>query len=138
MKIINFNFTKIEANRLKKEISNLKIETSINISNMQELKIKTKEKESFAEIIWQYGINYSPKIASFKFEGTIVVSEEAKKLKEILKGWQLKKIDESFKLAILNLIFKKASIKALELEEEFNLPSHIKLPSLKIGKDKKN
>jgi len=39
-------------------------------------------------------------------------------------------------LAITNIILQKASIKALELEEELGLPPHIRLPSVKLNEEK--
>ena len=43
-----------------------------------------------------------------------------------------KKIPEKFKEIIFNSIFRKCNLKALQFEEELNLPPHLPLPSFKI------
>ena len=41
------------------------------------------------------------------------------------------KIPEEYKLTIFNIIMKKSNLKAIQLEDEMNLPLHISLPSIK-------
>ena len=43
----------------------------------------------------------------------------------------LKNLPEEFRLSVFNLILKKSSLKALQLEEELNIPLHIAMPFLK-------
>ena len=52
-------------------------------------------------------------------------------IKEVLEDWKKKKLSDSFQEILFNIILRKANIKALELEEELNLPFHINLPSIK-------
>ena len=60
-----------------------------------------------------------------------------KGMKGLQVGWNKdKKMPENFRMTLFNLILRKSSLKALQLEEEMNLPTHIQLPTLKIG-DKK-
>ena len=50
--------------------------------------------------------------------------------REVLKGWKDKENLEEFRMFMFNVILRKSNIKALELEDELNLPPHIPLPSL--------
>jgi hypothetical protein len=61
-------------------------------------------------------------------------------IKEILKQWESHIIPEEFKIPLFNIILKKSNFKALELEEDLLLPSHIPMPSIKPSeaKDSKN
>ena len=53
------------------------------------------------------------------------------------KGWKDKEIPEEFRIAIFNIILRKASVRALQLEEELNLPYHMPFPSIKSQEEKK-
>lgn len=139
MKLAGFNFTKIVAEKKKASFKELKIDTKINILDMQEIKDESiKSKDSFLEVSFVYIINYLPGIANLEFEGKCALSVDQKQIKDILKDWKDKKIDDNFKVAIFNLILMKSNIKALQLEEELNLPLHFRLPSLSISKDNSN
>ena len=46
-----------------------------------------------------------------------------------------KKFDTDEHLSITNMIVQKATIKALEIEEELGLPFHIRLPTLALKKE---
>ena len=48
-----------------------------------------------------------------------------------IRQWNSKKLPEDFRIALFNVILKKSNVKALELEDELNIPLHIPLPSLK-------
>ncbi|GAG20549.1 unnamed protein product, partial [marine sediment metagenome] len=51
--------------------------------------------------------------------------------KDILKEWNDKKMSEDFRITLFNIILRKSNLKAIQLEDEMNLPIHIQLPSLK-------
>lgn len=132
MKLIGFNFNKINIEKFSDDLKNLKIDTSLNISDIKELKQGIfKAKEDLILLDFKFTVDYSPKIAKLDFEGRIIFSLESKKAKEILKNWEKKKINDEFRMIAFNLILRKASIRALQLEEEMNLPPHLTLPLIK-------
>ena len=51
--------------------------------------------------------------------------------KEIIGSWKNKEISEEFRFFCLNIVLKKATLKALELEDDLNLPLHIQFPSFR-------
>ncbi|MCK5624574.1 hypothetical protein KAI04_01910 [Candidatus Pacearchaeota archaeon] len=137
MKLLGFNFTKIQVERFKERVEGLKIGTRIDVSDIIEAKAGIlKTKDDILSIKFIYGLDYEPGMAKLDLEGNLLISLESKKVKEILREWKDKKMPDDFKIALFNLILRKSTLKALQLEEEMNLPIHIQLPSLKIG-DKK-
>ncbi len=134
MRIIGFNFTRISAEKLKEsfEIDKLKIKTSIDVSEIKEIKtslLKTKNK--VLGIDFTFTINYEPKIAQVDLKGKLFASIEPKTSKEVLQKWKKKKMSDEFRHVLFNIILKKSTLKALYLEEELNLPLHMPLPSFR-------
>jgi len=137
MRIIGFNFNKINIEKFSDKIENLKINTDINISEINEIKLDFfKTKEQFIGVKFIYKISYKPDISKIELAGNIVFGIEPQIAKDILKQWQNKKISEEFRITLFNVILRKSNLKALQLEDEMNLPPHISLPSLKKQEDK--
>lgn len=131
MKIIGFDFTKMCAEKTGKNFSNLKIGNQINIKEISELKEELiTNKESVLEVYFIYEVLYEEKIARVSFEGKMLVVVESKLAKDIVKDWKAKKLQDSFRIPLFNAILRKAGLKALQLEEELNLPLHFNLPFL--------
>jgi len=138
MKAVGFNFKKISIEKLSDKTENIKVNTNIDISEISSVKTNLfKTEEEFLGVKFKYEINYNPNYAKLEFEGNIIVSVDQKKSKEIIKEWENKKIPEEFRIFLFNIILKKANLKALELEDEMNIPLHIPLPSVKKS-DKNN
>lgn len=136
MKLAGFNFTKIHAERLKGNTKELKVDTKINLEDIKQIKSDlAKSQESFLGIEFDYLINYKD-LAKLEFKGNLLLILDSKKAEEIIKDFKNKKMNEEFKVNVFNIILKKSSIKALGLEEELNIPSHFKLPSLKFENKK--
>jgi hypothetical protein len=135
MKIIGFNLNKISAESLSNDFKELKINTNIKIEDIESAKSDIfKKDEEAINIKFNYLLDYTPSIAKLAFSGSIVMLVNEKESKNILKQWENKKIPDAIKLPLFNIILRKTNIKALELEDELNLPLHIALPSLKPQK----
>lgn len=133
MKLLGFNYTKISIEKLSEKTENLKISTNIDISEISEVKNSMlKSKETVLSVKFTYDVNYNPDYAKVSLGGNFLLSLEPKTAKNVLKEWENKKMPEEFKVPLFNLILKKANIKALELEDELNLPLHMPMP--KVGK----
>ena len=132
MKLLGFNFTKISIEKAKDSLSELKIENQIDIPDITEVKQDVlKSKDELLAIKFKYVIKYAPDIAHINLEGNILVSVEAKLAKETMKKWKNKEFPEELRIPLFNLIFRKAGLKAMELEDEMNLPLHIQMPAIK-------
>ncbi len=133
MKLIGFNFTKINAQKSEKIIENVNIKTNIDVSDIHEVKSDFfGSKESLVGVKFGYKIDYEPEFAGILFNGTVLFSTNSKESVEILNQWEQKKILDKFKIPLFNIILKKSNLRALQLEEELNLPLHIPMPSLKF------
>ncbi|MAG10973.1 hypothetical protein CMI44_01535 [Candidatus Pacearchaeota archaeon] len=132
MKLVGFNFNKISIEKFSNKSE--KINAKMNIEIKEILKIKEnviKSKEDLLAIEFVYNIDYSPEFAKIEFTGTLLLSIDPKEAKEILKEWEKKKTPKEFRMAVYNIILKKANVKALSLEDEIGLPLHIQLPFFK-------
>ncbi|MEK6844649.1 MAG: hypothetical protein AABX44_00145 [Nanoarchaeota archaeon] len=132
MKILGINFTKLNAEKFSSGSKSLNIGTNMNISEIKELKsdfFSSKEKALGIKFI--YEIDYEPNFAKINLVGNILVSTDEANFNQILEGWKEKKLPDDFRISIFNLILKKSSLRALQLEEEINLPLHIAMPYLK-------
>ena len=88
------------------------------------------------KVKFSYIIDYSPDIAKVELNGELLLAVEKTLSKGILEAWKEKKMTDDFRLMLFNLILRKSTVKALELEEEMNLPLHIPPPTLKRPKKK--
>ena len=132
MKLVGFNFTKISAERANEIKENLSFNTKIDIPSISSFKTEFfKTKEDIFSVEFVYTISYSKDFAKIEMKGNMLLSAEPKIVKDILKNWDDKKILDDYRFFFFNIILKKANIKALQLEEELNLPTHIPLPSIK-------
>ena len=132
MKIIGFNFTKISVEKLSDNFKGLKINTNIDIVNIKQIKSDVfQTKEILIEVKFNYDIGYDPKIAKVSFSGNLLFLVDSKTAKSFLKQWKNKKFPQEHKVFIFNIILKKSNLKALQLEDELNLPLHVSLPSIK-------
>ena len=132
MKILGINFTKLNAEKSSIDPKGVKIGTHIDLSEIREVKSDFfSSKERILGIKFSYEINYEPNFAKIKLAGNILVSIDEIKFNKVLEGWKEKNLPDDFRLSIFNLILKKSSLKALQLEEELNIPLHIAMPFLK-------
>ncbi len=129
MRIIGFNFKKIEAERKKDLKGKLEIKSNLQIDDIEKDKI-----EVAGEILkfhFDFSIRYEPNFAELSFKGVVlVIPDKLEDIKNILKDWKKKKISEETKIFVLNFVMSKCNLKALQLEEDFSLPSHIPLPRI--------
>ena len=135
MKLIGFNINKISAEKLSSDFKGLKIENNIKIEEISSAKVDFfKKDEEIIQVLFDYSLNYNPNLAKLAFSGSLLLLMGEKEAKNILKQWETKKISEEIKLPLFNIILRKTNIRALELEDELNLPLHLNLPSLKAQK----
>lgn len=135
MKLTGFNLRKINVEKFTDSLSKMKINTKIDISDISKIESEFfKGEEDLVKVKFLYTINYDPEIAKIELGGNILLAVENTLSRGILEGWKEKKMSEEFRIMIFNLILKKFNVKALELEEQLNLPLHIPMPSLKKGK----
>ena len=138
MRVVGFNFTKISIEKLKAEAENIKIDTDISVLDIKQAKSGVfKTKEELLEAKFSYNVNYDPDFVKVGLDGRVLLAVEPKVAKDVLKQWKKKQMPEDFKFLLFNMILRKSTLKALNLEDEMNLPLHLPLPSLKKQKDER-
>lgn len=131
IKLVGFKYTKVIVERNEENKGDLKITPNINLQSID--KFKSESKQEILEIKFNFNIDYDS-LGKIELTGRMLLSADSKTVKDALEGWKNKKLDNNINMIILNVIMQKASIKALQLEEEMNLPPHIQLPRLQLGK----
>ena len=132
MRIAGFNFKKISVEKLAEKVEELKINTKIDVLDIKSIKSDfVKTKDELLGVDFKYTVDYDPDFAKIEFMGSIVLAMDFREGKEIIKQWKDKQMPNNFKVNLFNIILRKSNIKALELEDEINLPLHIPFPSLK-------
>lgn len=132
MRFIGFNFNKINVERFSNKLENIKINTKIDVLDIEPIKANILDKkEEVITIKFTYDVNYDPDFAKIELAGEVLISAESKIIKNILKDWKDKKMSEGFRIFLFNIILRKSNLKALQLEDEMNLPVHLPFPSLK-------
>lgn len=144
MRIIGFNFTKVSAEKSPKFQLGTNINTDIEFTNIEKEETDlAKDGSDVLKVSFKFSVLYRDKDEknikdSSKGEisllGFVVLLASSEESKEILKDWKKKELSNAFKVPIFNFILKKSSVRAMQLEEELNLPLHVPMPQIKSGK----
>lgn len=138
MTIVGFSLSKIALERKEEAVTKLEIKTSINIKEVTKDKIKLIQGKDVMKFNFEYHLEYSPKLATILFEGFLLYLVDPSKSEDIVKEFKKSgKLDKEMQVRIYNAIFQKCNIKALQLEEDINLPAHIRLPHLSLNDSEK-
>ncbi len=139
MRIAGFNFKKISVEKTGEKTEDLKINTKVDIPNIKVLTPEfVKTKDELVQIDFEYIVNYEPNFAKIELIGNVIVALEPKTAKEVVKHWKDKEMSDELRISLFNVILRKCNIKALELEDEMNLPLHIPFPPLKVDHKQEN
>lgn len=133
MPIVGLNFDRILLEKKIQTIDNINInvKNDISVKEVKEEKLPTPKKEDGLRFNFIFELDYTPNVGIISFTGHILYLDEPKKLKEIMLNWKKnKKIPPELMGHMMNAILYRASLKALSLCEEVNLPPHLKMPRL--------
>jgi|TARA_B100001971_G_C18100926_1_gene488784 hypothetical protein len=134
MRIIGFNLTKLSIERNEKPEGKLEIKQDINIDEIKKEKIDITSDEAL-KIDFTFSINYEPKFANVEFKGQVITLPNKEEMKTILKQWKTKQLPEGIKTGVFNFIMAKCNVKALALEDEMGLPTHVPMPRINPKKE---
>lgn len=147
MTIVGFNFTKINAERIKAPDGKIGIQNNVEIKEVKktDLPIGTSKQEVLV-FLFEFTSKYmvdkegskGDKIGEILLGGEILYMDEPAKIKEIVKEWKEKKqlTQQNLMTDILNHVLAKSNIEALILTKEINLPPTIPLPKVQPGAKK--
>ena len=127
--IIGLNFTKvlIEKNSHKDKQKVTKIGAKTEILSIEEEKIEIPDKKAF-RANFSFLISYEPNLAKILIEGSLLYLDNPEKISEMIHSWKKKSFPQEMRIELLNYILSKCNIRALALEDDFNLPPHIPMP----------
>ena len=132
IKLAGFRFTKISSERQNESEGKLEIKPNINLKTIEKFKSENSKQESL-KVEFTFSLEYT-NLGSVSLEGKLFLLVDQKTMKDAITGWKNKNLDNEINLIILNVIMQKASLRALELEEEMGLPPHVQIPRLQLGK----
>ncbi|MAG07272.1 hypothetical protein CMI46_00455 [Candidatus Pacearchaeota archaeon] len=137
MKVVGFNFRKISVEKDSEVKPGVKVNTNIEIKEVNNQKSDIFGDKDVFNFEYEFTIKYEPKYAKIVFGGGILALIEDEKLeKEVKESWKKKILPDELKIPLMNIIFSRCNVKALQLEEDTNLPPH--LPSPKFAKQSKS
>lgn len=131
LRLLGLNFSKIEAEKNSNYNGKLEIKQNINVETIEKFKPELAKQDTL-KIKFSFEVDYG-ELGKINLKGTMFLSLDPKSLKEILKQWEAKKLSKEFSLVAFNIIFQKASLKALQFEEELGLPPHVQLPRFQLS-----
>jgi hypothetical protein len=132
--VIGFNLTKLSIERVKELKGQITVKYNLDVPDVKKEVINiSKEKETLS-FDFKFTINYEPKLANILFEGYLLLLADQKESKDILKNWKKKQGLNDVRMLVFNTVLTKCSIKALELEDDLNIPSHLPLPKIAPAK----
>ena len=146
MQIIGFNFTKILAEK-SPDFERSGLNTNIEFTNVIEEKVPILKDSESIKVSFKYSLIYSTqdekkkekeeKKGEVTFEGNIVLAVNKEEAKSLQKDWKKRKLPESIKIPLFNLILRKCSIKAAQLQEDVSLPIHLPIPKIAPAQNQK-
>jgi len=134
MAIVGFGFDKINAEKkLNKLPRDSKIESGINITNVEEDSLKVGTAEGILKVKYKFSVDYKPGFGVINLEGYLLyMPKESNEKKEIMDEWSKnKKINPNLVTVFINFILSRVHIKSLELGQDLGLPPHLPLPHIK-------
>ncbi len=132
MTVVGFNLAKISIERKDVISGKIEIKSKADIANIKKEDIKISEGKDVLRADFTFEIDYEPGLAKVYFKGYVLLLEEPKEAKKIMKDWKKKRIKPEVKEKIFNVVLRKCNIKAFGLEDDLNLPTHFPFPSVKV------
>jgi hypothetical protein len=146
MRLIGFDFTKVSGEKASKFKEQFSTNTNIDIAGIKEEKadfLKDLEviKVSFKfEVIYNSKEKKEVKLGEVALAGDLIFSADEKEAKELLQSWKKKDekaVPAEFRVPLFNLIMRKCTPKALDLEDSLGLPFHFPFPQIKAASGEK-
>jgi len=132
--IVGFNFRKINVERKKKLTKGMKVKYDLDIGKVyeEEYSIAT-DKQKVLGFDFNFKVGYGPDIAEVSIDGTVDYMVSDADAKKTLEQWKKnKQLTKVVSVPVINMILDKCTIKALELEQDLALPTHLPMPSINI------
>ncbi|MDP4038998.1 MAG: hypothetical protein Q8P57_00230 [Candidatus Pacearchaeota archaeon] len=137
MKIIGFNISGINAYK-NPNFTNPSISTNIEFTNVEKEKLEILKDQDALKTTFKFSVTYknnkekeSKNQGEVSFEGFLALALSKDESKEFTKAWKKKEVPERAVIPLYNFILRKCSVKALQIQEDLSLPSHMPIPQVK-------
>jgi len=138
MAAFGFNLNKILIEKQEgKKLGKIEVHSKMEITSVKKEEVELAKGKDVLKFNFDFNLNYMPDLAKIEFKGHVLILTDPKETKEIIENWKKEKIKDDLKVAVYNVIWEKCNVKALELEEDFNLPHHIPLGRVSLNKEGK-
>jgi hypothetical protein len=136
--IVGFNFNKINVERKKKLVKGMKVKYNMDISKVSEQDFPSPNpNQGVMNFDFDFTVNYGDNIADLGIHGTVSYMLPKEEMKKVMELWdKTKKLPKEISVPVINLILDRSNIKALELEQDLSLPTHLPMPSVNVGQNK--
>lgn len=131
MPIIGMTYTKINGERKKRPTGSIRVNTTPNITDVKKTDITGLGKKVDALTV-KFSLNssFEPDVGIINIEGEILYKTD--NVNKVLNFWKKnKKLPKENQVEILNHIFRKVSIQALQLSDTLQLPPTLNMPRIK-------
>ena len=114
----------------------IKVNHDLRIDNVEQRPLPLKDKKNALIFEFVFNINYEPGVGEVALQGNVLYYDDQKKLDAIAQQWKkTKKVAPEVSVEVINVIFARCNIRALELSQELNLPAHLPLPQINLKED---
>ena len=141
MKIIGFNINELHANK-SFDFKRTAIGTDVLFTEVEKAKLDVLKDSEALKISFKFTVSYkdgdkkdSQDKNEVLIQGSMLLMVSKDESKEFLKSWKNKEIPKDKALGLYNVILKKCSVKALQLEDEIGLSPHIPFPQVRPGQN---
>lgn len=133
--IVGFNFNKINIERRNLPIGKIKVSPNIDIKEVKEHTLPLKGNKKALNVNFEFSVKYEPNIADIMLNGDVLYMNDNKSVETAYNIWKKnKKLPEDISLEIVNYILIRCNVKALELSDELNLPSHLPIRGVDLNR----
>lgn len=128
MRVLNFTFNKISIEKKKDIPKPISINSDIQIKDVKKQELAVLEGQDVYLFEYDFKLTYE-EYAEVLFNGyVIIMTEDSQLSKNIDELWKSKDLPKDLKLSLLNIVFAKCNLKALQLEEDVDIPQHLPSP----------
>ncbi|MBU1051752.1 MAG: hypothetical protein KJ718_04310 [Nanoarchaeota archaeon] len=141
MQLIGFNLSKISAEKFNKQIKKGNQNINFEFTELEKEKISLLKNGEALKIYFTHTLSVEDeekkeeKQSEIIFQGNIILTVTKEELKPLMKSWKKKQIPNPLRVFLSNVILQKCTPQTVGLQHELNIPSHVPLPRVNIGKD---
>jgi len=133
MPIVGFNLNKILIEKKNPVKKDLKVKQNLLIKDIDKSKADVGSID-LIKFMFEFQLDYG-QVGQVLMTGDVLYTADSKEIKNILEEWKKnKKLPTELGPQVFNTILFRCNVKALNLEQELNLPYHINLPRFKPAK----